>query len=92
MSQLLLILPWLFTHFITEGNTKFQPELSENKDDFFFYHPKFASPLTYVKEGYDLLPQSSRRLMLEALRMPMLGEPTTSVSTGMEILMGCQVS
>ena len=35
MSQLLLILPWLFAYFIIEGNAKFQLEFSESKECHF---------------------------------------------------------
>lgn len=59
MSQLLLILPWLFTYFITEGNTKFQPELSENKDDFFFTTPSSPAPWLTSKKVMTFYPRAA---------------------------------
>lgn len=47
MSQLLLILPWLFAYFIIEGNAEFQLTFSESKECH-FYQLKFTDPLNYM--------------------------------------------
>lgn len=59
MSQLPLILPWLFAYFIIEGNAKFQLEFSKNKECH-LYQPKFTDLPNYVREGYEPLPLDSR--------------------------------